>query len=71
MKTIIDQKITELIELAEMASDKPVYIILSSLSGARHSGQDVDLALKISEYVQDVLLPECLRRRDLYNAEKN
>jgi len=54
MNKLISEKIEELIELAKIADDKNVQIILLALLGSRESGDDGYLAEEIQKFVRDV-----------------
>jgi len=58
MNKLISEKIEELIELAKIADDKNVQIILLALLGSRESGDDGYLAEEIQKFVRDVLIPK-------------
>ena len=57
MDELISEKIEELIELAKIANDKNVQIILLALSGARHAGDDGLLAEEVQRFIKEVLIP--------------
>ena len=57
MDELISEKIEELIELAKIADDKNVQIVLLALSGARHAGDDRLLAEEVQRFIKEVLIP--------------
>jgi hypothetical protein len=67
----IDDKINELIEIAQKNEDTNTVIVLLILRAARLAGLDLMFATKVQEYAKDVLLPETIRKRDCENASLN
>lgn len=53
----IDEKIDELIKLAEKEDDKNLIIILYALRGARMIHHDDELAKNIQRFIIDILMP--------------
>ena len=57
MDELISEKIEELIELAKIADDKNVQIVLLALSGARAAGDDGLLGEEVQRFIREVLIP--------------
>lgn len=68
---LITEKIQELIELAKLEGEPNVQIVLLALSGARHSEDDALLAVKVQEFIKDVLIPNIKSKQIAQVASQN
>lgn len=68
---IITRKIEELIELAGASNEKQTQCILTSLLGARYSGDTYIMSVNVSDFVKNILLPRVNARIESDTASNN
>jgi hypothetical protein len=71
MNNLIQEKIDELVQLAQAEGDINTEIILHSLSGARNAHDDGLLAVFVQKFTKEVLLPKAQKDHEIGNAIKN
>jgi hypothetical protein len=62
--SIIEKKIDELIEIAELENDNNVLIVLLALRGSMLSGNDELLAKGVKNIISNVLLPKVVIKKN-------
>jgi hypothetical protein len=71
MRSLIQQKVDELQELAKMANEPNVQIVMLVLSASMNTMDDGLLAGKVQEFVKDVLLPRAMAGKEQQIASRN
>lgn len=61
-KPTIEEKLREVIKMAEQQGDASTQIVLYTLLGAKGVGADADFAIKSQQYAKDILLPAAKRK---------
>lgn len=75
-RELIEDKLDELIEIAEKEDDNYILVVLLGLRGAILSGDEAILAKGVHDIIQNELLPKLLGEKDdviknIFNFNKN